>query len=170
GQDLLRVHDHDGAVADVDLLSAAATVVLPGLEGSAEEGGHVVAAGPPAPADASLVETTALVVRELEGPMAELAHLRRARPNPALLVDEGPIVFGRARVEPEHRPAVLEREHRGEVVEDERCPELGLEGIDEQLRMAVEEAVCRVAAVLVHRAEHQQPKLPAHGCASPRTK
>ena len=42
------------------------------------------------------------------------------------------------------------------MVVDEPRAELGLERIDEQLRVAVEEAVGRVPAVLVHRAEHQK--------------
>ena len=42
-------------------------------------------------------------------------------------------------------------------VDNQRRAELRLERIDEQFRMAVEQAVHGVAAVLVHRRYHQQP-------------
>ena len=65
---------------------------------------------------------------------AELADVRRARADLALLVDDRVVVLLRRRVERERRPAVLHREHRRQLVVDEARAELRLERIDEQLR------------------------------------
>jgi hypothetical protein len=94
--------------------------------------------------------------------VAELAHVRRPRPHLALLVDDRVVVGLRGGIQREHGPAVLDREGRGERVDDEPRPELRLEGVDVQLRMPVEQSVGDVAAVLVHRAEHQETEV-AHG-------
>ena len=94
--------------------------------------------------------------------MAELADVGRAGSYLALLVDDRRVVLGRRSIEGKGRPAVFEREQRRQRVVDEPGADLRLEGIDKELRMAVEEPVGRVATVLVHRAEHEKPKIRIH--------
>src|SRR5260370_35297665 len=94
--------------------------------------------------------------------MAELADFRRARANLAFFVDDRGVILARGRVQPECGPTILQRKHRAEMVGDESGPELRLEWIDVQLRVAVQEPVCVVATVLVHASDHYQPKALPH--------
>src|SRR6266849_4081835 len=94
--------------------------------------------------------------------MTELTDLRRARANLAFFVDDRAVILARGRVQPECGPTILQRKHRTEMVGNESGPELRLKWIDVQLRVAVQEPVRGVAAVLVHGSDHQQPEVLAH--------
>ena len=90
--------------------------------------------------------------------MPELAHLRRSCADLAFLIDDGGIILGRRRIKREDWPSVLDREHRGEMIDHQPRAKLGFEGVDIELGMTVEEAVRRVAAVFVHGGNHEEPK------------
>jgi hypothetical protein len=157
-QDRLRVDDERGAVPDVDALAAGAGEVPPDVERRPEERLDVRRARAAGRGHELDVAVAALVVREVEPAAAELAHVRRARTHLRLLVDDRRVVLLGRGVEGEHGPAVLDREEGRERVVHEPRPELRLERVHVELRVAVEEPLRRVAAVLVHRAEHQEPE------------
>ena len=104
----------------------------------------------------------ALVVGEVERAVAELAHVRRTCANLALLVDDRVVVLSGDASSANTGQRYFTGKVEDEQVVDEPRARLGLEWIDEQLGMPVEESVSRVAAVLVHRSDHQQLEVVAH--------
>src|SRR5262249_33268467 len=101
---------------------------------------------------------------QLHRVVAELAGLRRLDADLALLVDDGLVVGLDRGVQGEDRPPILDRVHGGQVVEDVLAAGLRLEGVAEQLRVAVEQPLSGVATVLVHRGDHNEAKvLGRHG-------
>src|SRR5262249_37805596 len=130
--------------------------VLPGVEGRAEERLH--RAGPRARlARGDLaVDLFPLGLDDLQVGVLELAALGGAQADLHLLVEDQFIVLLDAAVHGELGPAVLERDVAAEVVADEAGAELRLKRVGEQLGVAVEHAVGRVPAILVHGGDHDE--------------
>src|SRR5262249_19426895 len=140
--------------------------VFPDVKRGAEECSNVVSRASATQADKLLISRTSRIIIKIESNVSEFADMRRSRANFAFLVDDRLVVLQWARVEREHGPTVFDRKKRRQSVVDQTSAELGLEWIDVEFRVTIQVAMRSVAAIFVHRTQHQQAKTIGHSAPS----
>src|SRR5438128_2709112 len=107
-ENLVSINDDNRAVPNIHGLSPGTPVVLPGVERSPKKCDYIVRPRTPHLRDAASVDLAALVIREVEGHITELADVWGPGPYPHLLVDDHLIILFWAGVKGKRRPTVLD--------------------------------------------------------------
>lgn len=134
-------------------------IVLPGRESRTEEGfDHLAARDRRLAAQPDEFGDALLFVQHAIG-IAELGAVALAQEGLQFLVDHLLVEFDGRQPFREFGIAVLDALDRGQEVVEVAVSELRLEGIDEQVGMAVEMTMGDVPAVLEARGNHGQPEV-----------
>src|SRR5882724_8818995 len=161
-QNLVCVYRDDRTITDIYGFTPTTFVVFPGIKSGAKERAHIGSPASPGLRNILLINAASIIIVEIEGNVAELTDVGRARANLALFINDKPVILLGRRIQREYRPAVFQREKATQHIVYILGAWLRLEWIHKHLGMAIQKTVRGVSAVLVHCANHQKTKVVAH--------